>query len=785
MKYCGNCGTKLKEDSNFCTKCGHPTSLGIKKIKETRQRKNEEKNQNLILKTGIALIVIASIIFTLFSFKNISDLFKVIFLGVESIVFIYISILFKKKTKYGYKALWAIGVLIIPIVLILLTSDNLLGSIAFMNNAGLYIYLAISFLICIVIYIISYRFIKSKAYLYLSYIFMNAFIVSGISTIYELTTFNSYICNNILFTSLLSFNFVVLIILLVIKKDTILKTFINYLRIFLMLISIFIIYLYNYNYDASIIYPSFNLFIYNIINTIIYLVSIYIVIIKTKGSKLNILMPIFITLISVLFVNDILSDYNNISIFMSISVILLQLFISYLIENKYFKVSTYIVIIISLAIILAVSLNYGYILSFICFMLVLLSSIFIYKMECNTSYKRIISIAIMLCIYFVIYSLIKSITLTKNGYICLITSVIYSLIYVILKTKNVGIYKSYEFLSYFFIIISSLSLDNYNMGILNEIIWIYYFTLKLLFDDKVDIRNFLLTGAIINLFIVLIRFNVELYYILLSFSVLFIFISILASKVKKINKDVFNIIAIIMVALASLFDFKDYEIMGICINILLYCFVYWRTIKNKNIDFIFRFIYTLIGFSIIYKIFGYFIDVVVISSLLSFITFLIIIITMYLMRVEEDKKIVCYSLVTLYPYIVLVMNIDLISNYNLEFILTPIIIYIFLFSEKVIIFKDNSLKHIFQILLLSIIHVILLLSLHNDTGIYSLLLSVIYVIYGILRKDSPFVTFGCITLLLTTILLFFEVSNSLGLVFSILFIGVSLITYISIKESKK
>ena len=31
MKYCTNCGNELKENSNFCTKCGKPTKRSIRK----------------------------------------------------------------------------------------------------------------------------------------------------------------------------------------------------------------------------------------------------------------------------------------------------------------------------------------------------------------------------------------------------------------------------------------------------------------------------------------------------------------------------------------------------------------------------------------------------------------------------------------------------------------------------------------------------------------------------------------------------------------------------------
>ncbi len=787
MNYCGNCGSKLTKDSKFCSKCGNPTELGIKKINEEnekkfkqKQKRNEEKVQKLILNTGISLIVIASLIFTLFSFKNISDLFKVIFLFVESIVFIYISILLKKNTKSGYKALFAIGVIIIPIILILLTSNSLLGAYSFMNGAGIYIYLSISFLLCSVIYLLSYKFIKSKLYLYLSYIFLNSSVIFFVSIINEVNNISRNISNNVEFTSLLGFNLIILIILSIKKDSILLKTFINYLRLFLVIA---------YIYFMVLIFIN-NPLMFKLIDMILYLAISYIVIIKSINSNSNAILPVFINLVTIVFINNLLSNYNNVSIFVSVLAILLIFFINYLVKNKCFKILNYIVTILSTVIMFFIASHYSYKVLLICSIITLLSSLFIYKIEEEKSYKNIISTLIIANIYIIVYSLIKTITLTKSIYIPLIASIIYSLIYVILKTKNIKIYKTYEFISYALILISSLSFNNYNLvfNILNEIVWVYYFTLKLLFDDESDIRNLLLAFTIINLFLILVRFDIKLYYVLLSFAMLFTFIGMISYNIKKLNKKVFDILSIILILLTTLFNFNNYIIMALCINILLYCYIYISIFKDKNINFIFKFIYTLAGFIIIYKLFGYFINVDVISSLLSIITFILIIITMYLMRVDDDRKIMCYLITLFYPYYVLISNINILSEYSLSLLLTPILIfYIFIFSEKIIKFNDNSLKNIFQIIFLSVIYLIILSNLHNGTiiYIYSLLLSVIYVIYGILKNNSSIITFGCITLLLTTILLFFQVSNSLVIVFSILFIGVSLITYISMKESKK
>ena len=781
MNYCGNCGCKLNENSNFCPKCGKPTRLGIEKIKEKNIKKREVKNQKILLNTGLALIIIASLIFSLFSFNNISMLFKVIFLSVESIVFIYTSIILKKRTDYGYKALYMIGVLLVPIIFCLLTSNELLGS--FLEGANIFIYLAISFLVCSIIYIISYKFTKTKAYLYFSYIFLNAFALEISLYVYKLINNNVWyddvLSYAIPFTSIIIFNLILQVITLF-KENNISSTFRKYIRVLLVIMIIPII--------VFLFFEDSDLNIFIIIDCIVYILSSYIILFKSRNSAFNMVMPPFIILILLLLTNYVLEDYNNISIFMSITVILLQFFISYLLNNKSFKIVTYIFSTITLLIILSVSLNYGYVLSLICFGVVLASNIFTYKIETSKTYKVILNSYIIFDIFFVVLSLVKMLSITSNEYICLVASVIYSLIYVVLKTRKSKMCVAYEILSYIFIIISSLFLSGNNMlvNIVHEVIWIYYFMLKLYFDDKPGVRNFLLIGTIVNLFILFIKMDVQSYYIFVSFAALFTFISLVTKNVKKLNSKVFEILGIVSIVLASMENFNDYNIMGVCFNILGYAFIYYNTFRNKDLAFIFRYLYTLLGFFIIYNLFRYFIDITVISSILSLVTFVIILTIMFLMRVETDRKLICYTPVILIPYYSLVGNIDAIANYNLEFAITPLIIYILIFGEKVIKFKDSALKYVFELVLLSMIYITIITNIHDDTVlyIYSLVLSVVYVIIGLTKKDSPFVTFGCVTLLITTIFLFFEVQNSLVLVFSILFIGVSLITYISMKESK-
>ena len=79
--------------------------------------------------------------------------------------------------------------------------------------------------------------------------------------------------------------------------------------------------------------------------------------------------------------------------------------------------------------------------------------------------------------------------------------------------------------------------------------------------------------------------------------------------------------------LLSLFNIKEYSMFAFICNILLYVILYYIYNKREKIPFIFKYIFTLLGFILIYRLFDYFIDKEVIANLFTLITYIIIIIS--------------------------------------------------------------------------------------------------------------------------------------------------------------
>ena len=129
MKYCTNCGNELRENSNFCTNCGKPTKKELEKIKKIEKEKKEQANEKLLLWLGTFLVIISSIIFAFTNWENMNDIFKVIFLSIEALIFFASSFAFKKlKNDGAHKTMWFVGTIFIIVLLNFIGEKELLGN---------------------------------------------------------------------------------------------------------------------------------------------------------------------------------------------------------------------------------------------------------------------------------------------------------------------------------------------------------------------------------------------------------------------------------------------------------------------------------------------------------------------------------------------------------------------------------------------------------------------------------------------------------------------------------
>ena len=118
MNYCKKCGNKIKKGAKFCKNCGF--NLIKKEVKEI-------SSESIILYLGIFLVVFSSILFAFISWKNLSNILKVIFLFSEVILFFILSLVSKKlKNKNSFNACYFISMLFLPITLYLIKYYNLI-----------------------------------------------------------------------------------------------------------------------------------------------------------------------------------------------------------------------------------------------------------------------------------------------------------------------------------------------------------------------------------------------------------------------------------------------------------------------------------------------------------------------------------------------------------------------------------------------------------------------------------------------------------------------------------
>ena len=78
MKYCTNCGKKISSNNKFCTNCGKELKKEVvKKTTKKEEPKKEVKDfnvNNLILYVGVSLVVLATIIFAVCTWYDMSGL---------------------------------------------------------------------------------------------------------------------------------------------------------------------------------------------------------------------------------------------------------------------------------------------------------------------------------------------------------------------------------------------------------------------------------------------------------------------------------------------------------------------------------------------------------------------------------------------------------------------------------------------------------------------------------------------------------------------------------------
>ena len=769
MNYCTNCGNKLKENSNYCTNCGKPTKNELEKIKVKKQEEKEKRKDKTFLWLGTLLVIVASIIFAFTNWENMESLFKIVFLIVESLIFFITSFVYKKlNNESSYKAMWFLGTIFIPIILNLVAEYELFGNYLSYAGSGIFVYLALSSFICAVMYYLSYKFIKSNVFLYLGHIFLYLVVV------FTLYVFKLDIVleNNNLILIILSFINLIIIALNIFIKNRSINIFMS----FIMLVLFFVTFIYfgiSY-YNSTTIFLLFT-YIFEI-------TSLFILIKVSKKNFIIYLYPIFIYLLSTQAITQL--NFYNLQVYILILVSILLYLILRSINNKAINIISFILLLI-ISYSSLFNANANIILS--CSIILLGLYIFIIKCNIGRVESSISEILLPVNIYLIISSLFDLFVSVKPELILLISSIICFTIFNIFDEKNKkdNLNKVFEISAYILVLISSFIIILFESTLtsfmLNEFLWIYYFLYTFIKKkNKVESIS-MFSISIANLILCSISLDIKLYYVILTISTILTVIYILSNRIGFKNKNLLVYFSYSFMILLSLFNIKEYSMYAFMCNILLYVILYYIYNKREKISFIFKYIFTLLGFILIYRLFDYFIDKEVIANLFTLITYIIIIISMYLLEIDSDRKITCYIPVITIPYINLVNNVDVFSDIKIELIAILIILLTMIIFEKIRPFKDTKLDDIFEVIVLIMIY----LSIAQETITFNYIVSALYLFYGIIKKKDIFVTLGIVLILLSTLINLIQAFSTLATIFVILVIGISLIGYVLYKETKK
>lgn len=769
MNYCTNCGNKLKENSNFCTSCGKPTKNELEKIKAKKQEEKEKRKDKTILWLGTLLVIVASIIFAFTNWENMERVFKIVFLIVESLIFFIISFVYKKlNNESSYKVMWFLGTIFIPIILNLVAEYELFGNYLSYSGSGIFVYLALSSFICAVMYYLSYKFIKSNVFLYLGHIFLYLVIVF---TLYAFKL-DIVLENNNLILIILSFINLIIIVLNIFIKNRSINIFMSFIMLVLFFITI--IYFGISYYDSTTIFLLFT-YIFEI-------ASLFILIKVSKKNFIIYLYPIFIYLLSTQAITQL--NFYNLQVYILILVSILLYLILRSINNKAINIISFILLLI-ISYSSLINANANIILS--CSIILLGLYIFIIKCNIGRVESSISEILLPVNIYLIISSLFDLFVSVKPELILLISSIICFTIFNIFDEKNKkdNLNKVFEISAYILVLISSFIIILFKSTLtsfmLNEFLWIYYFLYAFIKKKKKAESISMFSISIANLILCSISLDIKLYYVILTISTILTVIYILSNRIGFKNKNLLIYFSYSFIILLSLFNIKEYSMFAFMCNILLYVILYYIYNKREKIPFIFKYIFTLLGFILIYRLFDYFIDKEVIANLFTLITYIIIIISMYLLEIDSDRKITCYIPVITIPYINLVNNVDIFSDIKIELIAMLIILLTMIIFEKIRPFKDTKLDDIFEVIVLIIIY----LSIAQETITFNYIVSALYLFYGIIKKTDIFVTLGIVLILLSTLINLIQAFSTLATIFVILVIGISLIGYVLYKETKK
>lgn len=752
MKYCPKCGTENKKDSVFCKKCG------------SKFRK-EADIQKIVLLVGVFLVLFSSIFFGILNWKNMNDLFRLLFFVFETGLFFLMSLAIKKVSNVTSRIFFIIGLVLTPFTLSMVPYYNLIPKILY-NNALIFTYLAIIYLLTTVSYkLINIKF-KSKLLDYLALLALliaiifaglifkaSALVIGLIVTIYMLcltivSKINYFSSNKSYYVSSIILS-VLLTIYLILAFSGINNTY----------------------------YPLTGMII-GAISLTIFIIDGYLKMFK-ENTVMHFFTPFMIQLLSFIYIGNIFSFSTGGTILTLVLINIAFYFVSLLFKNKLFSITTLILTYIMLAFI-----------TFVCIIgdeylwLTIVSAIFLLFNISLLAIKKYNFVHFFMAVN-VLTMVVGLNSLLYNFDSLIIIGfllILYLIIYLILNLINNKFDFMYLILMLIIGFVTFILQDGEKFGVIKLIIsttFVIGFVLINIFNEHVSLR--IIWYVILNL-IILTLFN-DVYYSLLTISILTLIIGIVLQKTTKFDFKTHLLYAEIVTFIITLFNGMDHSVYSLFINVLAFILGYVALVNFHNKK-PWKMAFIMVGLIYIFRLLTVVINPIVISSLIALLIILIIIISMYLLDRYKSIELVIISLVSLIPYYSL---IDGLFEYGtlFELYLVPFVVYsiVLIFVIK---WKNNTARNVF---ILVPFFIITLLFVINNTGVISTIIdavfAVTYIILGLIKKFNLLVFFAIGVLVLTIILQLFTVLNSMAAIIALLVVGFVLIFVAVIYGTKK
>lgn len=798
MKYCTNCGNKLESNNNFCTKCGKEVKKEVankstKTVKEVKAPKDFNVN-NLVLYVGVALVILSTFIFAICTWENMSGLFKISFLTFETLLFFLISFVFAKIKNNGLsKAFYMLAVLMIPVILYTIPVYGLLGNYLSYEGAGIFVYLAISNLLCAGVYLLSYFLLGVKAYAFISYTFIYAFIMSLFLSFERKMEF--------VIISTLVFILLVIIINLINNKDNFFRKSITWFTsILFSVFSVFMVFAINVTFRNNFITDFGSINLYLALITVLYLVDTFVFIYQNRKHVFKYVSPFVIVPVIFSILLCVIEDSQVFACTLA-GFILLIYGLYLLFKDKYLKIAfktiTYIVLYFLVFIVFVTSFqSIDYFLTMGIIGLFTLGFNIINRF---TEKNRVVSDALIpFSGILVVFGFIKYFsnhvfgilyyTTVPNTFLVISIGAALLVIYMILKTlmnKNNKIYYAYTMGTLFIaMLMCTYGTNSIYIIFLNALLLILFIFVS--FVEKRSIIN-IATYLLLVLSILKIDFILDL-----DIRILFACISLISIVVgiiltvtkKKLNKFYlyFGEILALILSIAAFIDYT-YILIALIGVLFVVCFISIILYNNTNL---FRIIAEILGMILIFNTVNAIVTVTVFSSAITLFLYMVILVILGLTNKEKGWVIILLSVACLIPYYDFVgHSYELLGQFSSivnQLVIIPFIVYLFVltFYFKM---KDKARMHtiIWPLMVFSTIAI-------NTTTvgvIISLTLALAYIFIGIIKKYRYLVTFGIVYIFVTLVLELFKMFNNLALIIAVLVVGLALIIYVVINEVYK